>query len=140
MKCSVFDVKNNLVTHNLHVHMNSFLRKNKPNMDMFKRKSYSCREHWLIKAEVFFSAAIYRTGSTTLVFTGIIKKQVWIKISYNLRLKYVCLHKWSQQYVSFISFNNICYTLDKIRRGILSYYIKNQYLYCLLCRFVVCLT
>lgn len=42
--------------------------------------------------------------------------------------------------ISFISFNNICYTLDKIRRGILSYYIKNQYLHCLLCHFVVCLT
>lgn len=34
MKCLVFDVKNNFVIYNLYVYMNSFLWKNKLNMDM----------------------------------------------------------------------------------------------------------
>lgn len=54
MKCLVFDVKNNFVIYNLYVYMNSFLWKNKLNMDMFKWKIYFSREYWFIKVEGFF--------------------------------------------------------------------------------------
>lgn len=62
MKCLVFDVKNNFVIYNLYVYMNSFLWKNKLNMDMFKWKSYFSREYWFIKVEGFFFVVIYRIG------------------------------------------------------------------------------
>lgn len=54
MKCLVFDVENNFVIYNLYVYMNSFLWKNKLNMDMFKWKIYFSREYWFIKVEGFF--------------------------------------------------------------------------------------